>query len=92
MSDITMTIRLARGQVVELTEDEARELRDSLVRLLGNRPVNGGSDESCRPIRNQELRKILDRRLPPIVTPWQPPVYVGDVVPNPFEVTCGPAT
>lgn len=37
MPDLTITIRLDRGQTIELTQDEAAELRDCLVRLLAPR-------------------------------------------------------
>lgn len=94
----TTTIRLRNGQVLEVEHDELIELRDALLRLYPVKPAPSPID-SVKDVVKALERVQNEKRHWPVIPPrktwpaaplWPPaPLYVGDVGPNPFEVTCG---
>jgi len=78
--EVTQTIKLTiRGVPVELSKDEATELRDALAALLGD-PKQDDRYEAIRKKIDQIRDKSVDRipfpiipTTPPRTLPWPPP-------------------
>lgn len=66
-----------KGHEHELTEQEARDLKDLLAKLFG--------DTDNKKFLEEIRREVQKGTLPPVVIPWTPPPYVQPSNPHPWR-------
>jgi hypothetical protein len=76
-----ITLKNCGGQTIELTAAEARDVLDQLRALLDSQKVQDA------PLPVWGTRPLLEPLWIAPVYPAVPPVYVGDIVPNPYTIT-----